>query len=77
MRLTTRNTETAGTGVEGNIPFVIGVVAAAAEDGKPDRCRRVYLRPPGDGHRICVECLLTDNWASIAPTLVAEHQSRC
>src|SRR5664279_1883055 len=41
-----RNTETAETGVEGNIPFVIGVVAAAAEDGKPDRCRRVYLRPP-------------------------------
>ena len=33
MRLTTRNTETAGTGVEENIPFVIGVVAAAAEDG--------------------------------------------
>jgi len=33
LRLTTRNTETAGTGVEENIPFVIGVVAAAAEDG--------------------------------------------
>jgi len=33
LRLTTRKAETAGTGVEGIIPFVIGVVAAAAEDG--------------------------------------------
>jgi len=42
LRLTTA---TAGTEVEANVPFVIGVVAAAAEDGKPDRCRRVIPTP--------------------------------